>query len=135
MARLAIEYRKIGQLATCIGNERIRVAADGRVSFSRNTTECEQGRQWSAEWRAAGQLASTALTELAREIGGSGLLAMVPESIAETAEGGKREEIDVTIDDAAYHFVVQNADRPAFRHVVRLLWGALSMAELAAPEK
>ena len=44
MALLTLEYRRIGRLPTCIGNERIRIAADGEVSHSRNTVECEHRR-------------------------------------------------------------------------------------------
>lgn len=123
--RLAIEYRRIGQLASCIGNERIRIARDGSVSHSRNFIECEEGKPWSESWHNVGRLDAAAMMQLAQRIVDSGVLELAPESIAEAAEGGKREEMDVTLDEREYHFVVQNADPPAFRTVVTLLWGVM----------
>lgn len=124
-ARLAIEYRRIGLLASCIGNERIRIARDGSVSHSRNSIECEEGKPWSDSWHGLGRLGAAAMTQLAQQIVDSGVLELPPESIAETAEGGKREEMEVSLDEREYHFVVQNADPPAFRTVVTLLWGVM----------
>ena len=124
-ARLAIEYRRIGLLASCIGNERIRIARDGSVSHSRNSIECEEGQRWSDGWRRVGQLGAAVMMQLAQQVVSSGVLELPPESIAETAEGGRREEMDVSLDEREYHFVVQNADPPAFRAVVALLWGVV----------
>jgi hypothetical protein len=120
-----LEYRRIGQLPTCIGNERIRIAGDGRVSYSRNTVECDEGTAWSAPWRDVGWLDDAALARLREQITGSGLLELPAESIDETAEGGRREEIDLTINERKYHFVVQNVEASPFRTVVKLLWGII----------
>jgi hypothetical protein len=72
-----------------------------------------------------GQLDAAAMSRLRRQILDSGLLELASEHIATTAEGGAREEMDVTIDDREYHFVVQNVERPQFRKVVSLLWGVM----------
>jgi len=125
MPDLAIEYRQISQLPTCIGNERIRISHDGRVWHSRNSMECEAGELWSDAWHSVGQLDAAALTRLRRQILDSGLLELVPQSVAATAEGGTREEMDVAIDDREYHFVVQNTEQPPFREIVSLLWGVM----------
>ena len=122
---LTIEYRGIRQLPTCIGNERIRITADGHVSHSRNTVECDDGAIWSADWRDVGRLDDTALARLRDQIAGSGLLKQPPELVDEVVEGGTREELDLAIDEREYHFVVQNTDAPAFRAVITLLWGIL----------
>jgi hypothetical protein len=124
-ARLAIEYRRIGLLASCIGNERIRIARDGSIAHSRNSIECEKGQIWSDGWHRVGQLGAASMTQLAQQIVSSGVLELPPESITESAEGGRREEMDVCLDEREYHFVVQNADSPAFRTVVALLWGVV----------
>ena len=122
---MSIEYRLVGLLPTCVGNERIRIAGDGRVSYSRNAVECDEGTIWSAAWRDVGWLDDAALLRLREQITGSGLLELPPEAIDETAQGGRREEIDLTIDERKYRFVVQNVDAPPFRTVVRLLWGVI----------
>jgi hypothetical protein len=119
---LTVEYRSIGLLPTCVGNERIRIGGDGRVSYSRNIRECDEGTVWSAPWRDVGWLDDAALVRLREQITGSGLLEVPPESIDETAEGGRREEIDLTIDDRKHHYALQNAEAPPFRTVVKLLW-------------
>jgi hypothetical protein len=120
---MSIEYRLISLLPTCVGNERIRIAADGRVSYSRNTVECDEGTAWSAPWRDVGWLDDAALLRLREQITGSGLLELPSESVDETARGGRREEIDLTIDERKYRFVVQHVEAPAFRMVAKLLWG------------
>jgi hypothetical protein len=122
---MSIEYRLIGLLPTCIGNERIRIAGDGRVSYSRNTVECDEGSVWSAPWRDVGWLDDAALLRLREQITGSGLLELPLESIDEAAQGGRREEIDLTIDARKHRFVVQNVTAPQFRAVVKLLWGVI----------
>lgn len=129
MASFAIEYRKIGLLPTRLGNERIRITADGRVYHSRNTREGDKTELWTADWRAVGQLEAVAMLDLAREIAGSHVLSLPPESIDQTAEGGQREEMDVTLNDQTRRVVVQNTNPPAFRRAVTLLWGAVSRAE------
>lgn len=122
---MRIEYRLIGLLPTCIGNERIRITDDGEVSHSRNTVECEQGARWSASWRTVGHLDPERIARLTKGIDAAGLLDVPPESIDESALGGKREEIDFTIDGHEHHFVVQNSDSRPFRAVVTLLWGVI----------
>ena len=129
MSQLVVEYRKIGLLPTCIGNERIRVAGS-RVSYARNTRECEPDERWSDEWRIIGELTADAAAALAAEIRDSGLLRSRPESIDDTAEGGKREEISLTIDDVTYEFVVQNTEHAEFRRAVRALYGAIEQARM-----
>ena len=122
---MSIEYRLVSLLPTCVGNERIRIAGDGRVSYSRNTVECDEGTTWSAAWRDVGWLDDAALLRLHEQITGSGLLELPPESIGHSAQGGRREEIDLTIHERKYRFVVQNVDAPPFRTVVKLLWAVI----------
>jgi hypothetical protein len=122
---MGIEYRLISLFPTCVGNERIRITDDGEVSHSRNTVECERGERWSASWRTVGRLDPRAAARLTQEIVGTGLLDLPPQSIDESAQGGKREEIDLTIDRDERHFVAQNTDPQPFRAVVTLLWGVL----------
>lgn len=122
---IAIEYRRLGRLPTCIGNERIRVTADGQVAHSRNVVECAEGQAWSAEWTTSGRLDAPALAALEQDIRGSGLLEMAPQSIDDTAEGGVREELDVTLDERDYHWVVENVPAPALRAVVARLRGVV----------
>jgi hypothetical protein len=122
---MTVEYRSIGRLPTCVGNERIRIASDGEVSHARNTVECEPGSAWSASWRTAGRLDAGAMARLEREIADTGVLSLNPETIDETAQGGRREELDLVIGDREYHFVAENTDPPPFRAVVQLLWGVV----------
>jgi hypothetical protein len=122
---MTVEYRRIGRLPTCIGNERIRLAADGEVSYSRNTVECEPDATWSAPWRRIGRLDAAAVTQIGQQIIDTGILGTEPESIDETAEGGTREEIDIVLGEREYHFVAENTDPPPFRAAVKLLWGVM----------
>ncbi len=128
---MTVEYRTIGRLPTCIGNERIRITADGEVSHSRNTVECEPGSVWSGSWRTAGRLDAAALARLARQIVDTGVLELDRDSIDETAQDGKREELDLTIGTSEYHFVVENTEPAPFRAVVSLLWGVMFELERA----
>jgi hypothetical protein len=80
---------------------------------------------WSAPWRDVGWLDDAALLRLREQITGSGLLELPSESIDEAAQGGRREEIDLTIDQRKYRFVVQNTEARPFRTVVKLLWGVI----------
>ena len=122
---MTLEYRRLGRLPTCIGNERIRIASDGDVSHSRNSVECDDNAAWSTPWRVAGRLDAAALTRLTQQIIDTGILGLEAASIDETAEGGTREELDLTIDGREYRFVAENTDPPSFRAVVRLLWGVM----------
>jgi hypothetical protein len=128
-----IEYQRIGLLPTCLGNERLRILADGRVDHSVNSRECEAGGRWSSNWQEAGRLDGTALARLLAAISDSGLLSLPPAMIDEDVDGGKREELRLHIDGADHCFVVQNCDPPALRAVVRLLWDALAAAGLSRP--
>jgi hypothetical protein len=119
---MELEYRSIGRLPTCVGNERIRIHGDGEVSHSRNTVECEAGSAWSAPWQSAGRMDAASMDRLSRQIVDSGLLGSSRQTIDETAQGGRREELDLSIDGCEYHFVAQNTDPPPFRAVVKLLW-------------
>ena len=90
---MTIEYRRIGRLPTCIGNERIRLAADGEVSHSRNTVECEPDATWSAPWRPVGRLDAAAVTRIRQQIVDTGILGVEPESIgpADMATSNRRQ--------------------------------------------
>lgn len=123
MAETLVEYRKIGLLATCLGNERIRIGTDGGLYYSRNSQECELGELWSDGWKQIGRLDSLAVNELLQAIRGSGILVLSPTMVDNEVGGGKREELLLTIDTVTYRYVVQNSDSPPFRKVVRLLWG------------
>lgn len=122
---LTIEYRRIGLLPTCLGNERIRIAGDRMVSHARNTVECENDERWSAPWHVVGRLDAAAVTRLEQQVIDTGILGVEPESIDESAEGGTREEMDIAIGEREYHFVAENTDPPPFRAVVKLLWGVV----------
>jgi hypothetical protein len=122
---MEVEYRSIGRLPTCIGNERIRVDSTGEVSHSRNTVECEPGFAWSAPWRPAGRIDAAAMARLSRQIAETGILESSRETVDESAQGGRREELDLALDGRDYHFVAQNADVLPFRAVVNLLWDVL----------
>ena len=125
MSEPLIEYRKIGLLATCIGNERIRLDADGGLYHARNTRECGECELWSDDWRKAGDLDAVDVERLLQEIRESGVLALPAATIDEAAEGGRREELVLRIDGAERRFAVQNCDVPPFRRAVQVLWGAL----------
>jgi hypothetical protein len=122
---VAVEYRRIGRLPTCVGNERIRITGDGEVSHSRNTVECEPESDWSASWRTVGTLDGAARARLTQQIVDTGILGLEPESIDESAEGGTREEMDIALGEREYRFVAENTDPPPFRAVVTLLWGVM----------
>jgi len=126
MSEPLIEYHKIGLLATCIGNERIRVDAGGGLFYSRNSRECKAGELWSDGWQKVGRLDAVAVSTLLQAILGSGVLALPPITVDEGVEGGKREELMVMIDAVAHQFVVQNSDCSAFRKAVHLIWGTLA---------
>ena len=122
---MMLEYRRLRRLPTCIGNERIRIASNGDVSHSRNSVECEADAAWSTPWRPVGRLDAAALARLTRQIVDTGILGGEAASIDEAAEGGTREELDLSIDGRDYHFVAENTDPAPFRAVVTLLWGVL----------
>jgi hypothetical protein len=128
-----IEYQRIGLLPTCVGNERIRILADGGIEHSVNIRECEPGELWSSGWQQKGRLDDAALARLRAAIRQSGLLALPRAMIDEDVDGGKREELRVSIDGADHCFIAQNCDPPALRAVVRLLWDALAIAGLSRP--
>ena len=117
-----MEYRRLGLQPTCRGNERIRVSADGRVWHSRNSRDCEPGVLWSDPWRPIGQLGEAALESLRRRVVDTGLLDAPSVSVDESAEGGSREEIDLSLDGRDHHIVVQNRRVPAVQRAVALLW-------------
>lgn len=125
MAEYLIEYRKIGLLATCIGNERIRVDRDGGLYYSRNRHECKPGELWSDGWKQVGRLDSAAVRKLVQDIRDSGVLALPPSVIDDEFEGGKREELMLMIETVTHQYVVQNTDIPAFKKVVQLMWNTL----------
>ena len=125
MTGLTIEYRRIGRLPTCLGNERIRIGSDGLVSHARNTVECDNGERWSAPWRPVGTLEPAAMAGLTQQVVDTGILGLEPESIDETTEGGTREEMDIALDGREYRFVAENTDPRPFRAVVKLLWGVM----------
>jgi hypothetical protein len=68
---------------------------------------------------------AAAMARLSRQIIDAGILESSRETVDETAQGGRREELDLTIDGRGYHFVAQNAEVLPFRTVVTLLWDVL----------
>ena len=120
---MTLEYRRIGRLPTCVGNERIRVTADGGVSHSRNTVECESEAeaQWSASWRTAGKLDAAAMARLTQQIIDTGVLGLEPESIV-VAEGGTRARDGLCDRRARVTRLVQNTDPQPFRGVSASWW-------------
>ena len=119
-----IEYRKIGLLSTCIGNERIRVDTEGKLYHARNHHECTPGEFWSDEWKLVGELDNATLATLVKDIKESGVLSLPPATTDEVTEGGKREELFLMIDEVEQCYVVQNCDQPVLKTVIELLWGA-----------
>lgn len=126
MHDVVIDYQCIGLLATCLGNERIRITADGRVEHRVNTQECEAGQLWSDDWREAGRLDADGMERLLHAIGHSGLLALPPTMIEEDVEGGRRDELRVRLDGVEHCFMAQNSEAPVLRAVVRLIRDALA---------
>jgi hypothetical protein len=122
--RLTLEYRRLRRLPTCIGNERIRITREGQLSHSRNVVECETGSDWSAPWRTVGTLDDRAMARLAQEIVDTGILELPLESSDESAEGGSREELDLSIHGRELHFVAENTAPPQLHAVTKLLWAA-----------
>ena len=126
MQGFCVEYRKISQLPTCLGNERLCITSDGRLYHSRNVCECELGELWSDGWHEMGRLGAEVHDQLAQVILRSGLLELDSSYwVDENVEGGRREELDVTIGKRRYHFLVQNNAPPEFRYVVKFLWGIM----------
>jgi hypothetical protein len=130
MNDVVLEYQCIGLLATCLGNERIRITADGRVEHSVNTRECEAGQLWNNGWREVGRLDADALERLLHAIRQNGLFALPPTMIEEDVEGGRRDELRVRLDGVEHCFVVQNREVPELRSVVRLIRDALASVRL-----
>ena len=126
MAESLIEYRKIGLLATCIGNERIRIDTDGGLYFSRNSRECLPGEIWSEDWRLVRRLDIAAVDKLVQDIKDSGVLELPPTMVDEEYEGGRREELMVVVDTVTHRYLVQDTDHPEFKVAVRSLWGILA---------
>ena len=52
--------------------------------------------------------------------------------VDETVEGGRRDELDLMLDEQEFGFMMQNCEQGAFRATVKLLRGALAHAGLAA---
>ena len=130
MDKVMVEYRKIGQLPTCLGNERIHISMDGRLFYSRNTRDCEEGQLWSDDWQEIGQLEADEAEKLARAITECGLFELETHWVNEDVEGGKREELDVAIGARSSHFVVRNGEPPEFREFVALLWAIVFTGRL-----
>lgn len=128
MSEPLLEYRKIGLLATCIGNERIRLDTDGSLSYASNSRECEPGERWSAAWRNLGKVERSAVEDFVRVIRESGLLQLPPVTIAATAEGGQRQELVVRVDGSVRCYAVQNVEQPVFDQVVQQLRGMVAGA-------
>jgi len=126
-----IEYRRIGLHPTCIGNERIRLEGDGRLYYAKNSRECAEGQRWSDEWRFVGRVGASALAAFLTSINESGVVNLPESTVDASAEGGKREELDVCIDGAVYRCSLENAEHPAFSDVVRRLRGLLIEARVA----
>ena len=66
-----------------------------------------------------------AMARLTRQIVDTAVLGLDRETIDETAQGGRREQLDLSIDGREHHFVAENTDPPPFRSVVKLLWGVM----------
>jgi len=122
MTDLTIEYRKIGQLSTCLGNERVRIDLDGNAFYSRNNVECEGGELWSAPLCPVGRLATESKARLKLELKASGILDMPRLTIDEIAEGGVREELSIKLEGEERCFIIQNKDSLAFKRAVRAIF-------------
>lgn len=127
MAAPLIEYRLISLHPTCIGNERIRLEMDGRIYSAQNSRECEEGQLWNAAWQYRGKVDAHVLGDFIDLIVSSGLIDL-PEIISDPlTEDGKREELEVCIAGTVYSRILHNVDQPAFRLIVRQLWGLLTI--------
>ena len=120
-----VEYRRIGLHPTCIGNERIRLEADGRLSYAKNTRECVEGQLWSDELHFLGRIGADALAALIDTIKSSGVIDLPETMVDPSAEGGKREELDLFIDGVMHGRILENTEHPAFSAVVRHLRGIM----------
>ncbi|RNF86205.1 hypothetical protein [Montanilutibacter psychrotolerans] len=118
---LELEFRRISLQPGCLGNERMRVGADGALDYSQNLAECVPGQQWNSQWQHLGQLGADELSRLSGAVLDSGLLELEQISVDESVEGGSREELDLRFGDDSWHFVVQNTRPPAFVSVTRVI--------------
>lgn len=116
-----VEYRRIGLHPTCIGNERIRLEGNGRLSYAKNTRECAEGQLWSDELHFQGRVGADALAALIDTIKCSGVIDLPETMVDPSAEGGKREELDLFIDGIIFGRILENSEHPAFSTVVRHL--------------
>lgn len=126
-----IEYRRIGLHPTCIGNERIRLEADGRLYWAKNSRECDEGQLWSEPWHCRGRVGAESLAAMVRVIHDSGI-AHLPALISDPdVEGGKREELALCLNGVSHDHILENAIHPAFAAVVRHLRGLLAQVAAA----
>lgn len=120
-----VEYSRIGLHPTCIGNERIRLEADGRLFYAKNTRECAEGQLWSDELHFQGRVGANALAALIDAVKSSGVINLPETMVDPSAEGGKREELELSIDGIMFSRILENIEHPAFSAVVRHLRGLL----------
>lgn len=118
---LVLEYRRIGLHPTCIGNDRIRIAADGALDYARNDRECGPGQQWTGDWQHLGLLDEAGLARIRQVAVAGGVLDLPDAVIDEAVEGGAREELDLWLAGRERHLVVQNAPCPPFQAFARML--------------
>lgn len=125
--KFQIEYRRIGLLATSIGNERIRVDTSGRVFHSRNRAECHEGSQWCDDWEDVGELDRSQIEALWQAIDQTGILSVENAQIATDVEGGRREELEISYDGKNMVIVVQNIDCYELEELIRYLYDMIYM--------
>jgi hypothetical protein len=127
---ISIQYRKISLHPTCLSNERIRVDKSGQIFHSKNTRECSEGQIWSDGWKKVGLVNAATRTELQQTIESISRLALPRKMIDDTAQDGKREELDFTLGTVRHRYVMQNREHQALRKAIRLLWGVLASANI-----
>lgn len=130
MAPPLVEYRCISRHPTCIGNERIRLETDGRLYWSQNSRECDEGQLWSAEWQYQGRVGEEALQALMHRIRETAVLNVPEKSVNSETEGGKREELELYINGKIHRYRLENTTCPAFSAVVHHLYGLMATVQL-----
>lgn len=121
-----IEYRAVTRHPTCLGNQRVKIDAQGRVFQSRNDKECtEKGQRFSAPYPAqpartlsAGELAG--LARRGRRAGFFDLPAQITDPKKSTT-GGQVQEIEVQDGGRRHQVSADNKTLPAFEEVRQLI--------------
>ncbi|MFH7319968.1 hypothetical protein ACHHRT_05055 [Desulfurivibrio sp. D14AmB] len=135
MPPLSIEYRRLGLLPTCLGNEALRVSGDGEIRHRKNHRECETDQLWSEPWRLIGRLEQEHLADLWQAVAATESLApltALAEDEEDEEDGGYEELLIVEKESTRRYLMRDFARRPVLAEVARRLWDALARAKMVA---